>query len=187
VIGVHSQHGEDQLFEADHFVLASGSFFSRGLESRLGGIREPIFDADVLSLAERDAWAGRRLFDHHPSWASGSRPTSGCGCCAAADPSPTFTAPAACWRTMTIKEGSGSGVPLPPAGKPLAIFWRRAEMNHIPTQRHGVLAHDDAQSKGLWLRCRCRHRLAGRRSHFEFSPMMISPHIPCLHTQREEN
>ena len=25
VIGVHSQHGEDQLFEADHFVLASGS------------------------------------------------------------------------------------------------------------------------------------------------------------------
>jgi len=66
VIGVHSQHGEDQLFEADHFVLASGSFFSRGLESRLGGIREPIFDADVLSLAERDAWAGRRLFDHHP-------------------------------------------------------------------------------------------------------------------------
>ncbi|MBP8159675.1 MAG: glycerol-3-phosphate dehydrogenase subunit GlpB, partial [Aeromonas sp.] len=66
VLGVHSQNGDDQLFEADHFVLASGSFFSRGLESRLRGIREPIFDADVLSLEERDAWAGRRLFDHHP-------------------------------------------------------------------------------------------------------------------------
>ena len=66
VVGVHSQNGDDQLFEANHFVLASGSFFSRGLESRLGGIREPIFDADVLSLPERDAWAGRRLFDHHP-------------------------------------------------------------------------------------------------------------------------
>ncbi|PJG59364.1 glycerol-3-phosphate dehydrogenase subunit GlpB [Aeromonas cavernicola] len=66
VIGVHSQNGDDQLFEADNFVLASGSFFSRGLESRLGGIREPIFNADVLSLEERDAWAGRRLFDQHP-------------------------------------------------------------------------------------------------------------------------
>jgi glycerol-3-phosphate dehydrogenase subunit B len=41
VIGVHSQHGEDQLFEADHFVLASGSFFSRGLESRLGAFVNP--------------------------------------------------------------------------------------------------------------------------------------------------
>ncbi|WP_111874788.1 glycerol-3-phosphate dehydrogenase subunit GlpB [Aeromonas bivalvium] len=66
VIGVHSQNGDDLLFEADHFVLASGSFFSRGLTSRLGGIDEPIFGADVLSLADRDAWAGRRLFGAHP-------------------------------------------------------------------------------------------------------------------------
>ena len=66
VTGVYSQNGADQLFEADDFVLASGSFFSRGLVSRLGGISEPIFDADVLSLAERDDWAGRRLFDRHP-------------------------------------------------------------------------------------------------------------------------
>ncbi len=118
VIGVHSQNGDDQLFEADHFVLASGSFFSRGLESRLRGIREPIFNADVLSLPERDAWAGRRLFDHHPFMASGSRPTTSSECCVAASHSPTSTAPAACWRTMTpLKKVPAPAWPLPPAGR----------------------------------------------------------------------
>lgn len=62
-------------------------------------------------------------------------------------------------------------------------------MNHtFPLTRHGVLAHYDAQSKeGFQLRRGGRHRLASRWSYFEFRPMTILSHIPCLHTQREEN
>ena len=111
VIGVHSQHGEDQLFEADHFVLASGSFFSRGLESRLGGIREPIFDADVLSLAERDAWAGRRLFDHHPFMGFGVKTDDKLRVLRGGKPlANLYGAGSVLAHYDPIKEGSGSGV-----------------------------------------------------------------------------
>lgn len=111
VIGVHSQHGEDQLFEADHFVLASGSFFSRGLESRLGGIREPIFDADVLSLAERDTWAGRRLFDHHPFMGFGVKTDERLRVLRGGRPlANLYGAGSVLAHYDPIKEGSGSGV-----------------------------------------------------------------------------
>lgn len=111
VTGVHSQHGEDQLFEADHFVLASGSFFSRGLESRLGGIREPIFDADVLSLAERDAWAGRRLFDHHPFMGFGVKTDERLRVLRGGRPlANLYGAGSVLAHYDPIKEGSGSGV-----------------------------------------------------------------------------
>jgi glycerol-3-phosphate dehydrogenase subunit B len=111
VVGVHSQNGDDQLFEADHFVLASGSFFSRGLESRLGGIREPIFDADVLSLAERDAWAGRRLFDHHPFMGFGVKTDERLRVLRGGRPlTNLYGAGSVLAHYDPIKEGSGSGV-----------------------------------------------------------------------------
>lgn len=111
VLGVHSQNGDDQLFEADHFVLASGSFFSRGLESRLRGIREPIFDADVLSLEERDAWAGRRLFDHHPFMGFGVKTDDKLRVMRGGKPlTNLYGAGSVLAHYDPIKEGSGSGV-----------------------------------------------------------------------------
>lgn len=111
VIGVHSQNGDDQLFEADNFVLASGSFFSRGLESRLRGIREPIFDADVLSLEERDAWAGRRLFDHHPFMGFGVKTDDQLRVLRGGKPlTNLYGAGSVLAHYDPIKEGSGSGV-----------------------------------------------------------------------------
>ena len=111
VIGVHSQNGDDQLFEADNFVLASGSFFSRGLESRLGGIREPIFDADVLSLAERDAWAGRRLFDHHPFMGFGVKTNERLRVLRGGRPlTNLYGAGSVLAHYDPVREGSGSGV-----------------------------------------------------------------------------
>lgn len=111
VIGVHSQNGDDQLFEADNFVLASGSFFSRGLESRLRGIREPIFDADVLSLEERDAWAGRRLFDHHPFMGFGVKTDDKLRVLRGGKPlTNLYGAGSVLAHYDPIKEGSGSGV-----------------------------------------------------------------------------
>ncbi|MFQ2091282.1 glycerol-3-phosphate dehydrogenase subunit GlpB [Aeromonas taiwanensis] len=111
VIGVHTQNGDDQLFEADNFVLASGSFFSRGLESRLRGIREPIFDADVLSLEERDAWAGRRLFDHHPFMGFGVKTDEMLRVLRGGKPlANLYGAGSVLAHYDPIKEGSGSGV-----------------------------------------------------------------------------
>ena len=111
VIGVHSQNGDDQLLAANHFVLASGSFFSRGLESRLGGIREPIFDADVLSLPERDAWAGRRLFDHHPFMGFGVKTDDQLRVLRGGTPlANLYGAGSVLAHYDPVREGSGSGV-----------------------------------------------------------------------------
>ena len=111
VVGVHTQNGDDQLFEADNFVLASGSFFSRGLESRLRGIREPIFDADVLSLEERDAWAGRRLFDHHPFLGFGVKTDDKLRVLRGGKPlTNLYGAGSVLAHYDPIREGSGSGV-----------------------------------------------------------------------------
>lgn len=53
-------------FEADNFILASGSFFSKGLVSDIDGVREPVFGLDVESLAERAQWYRRDMFEAQP-------------------------------------------------------------------------------------------------------------------------
>lgn len=60
-----SNHG-DVRFEADNFVLASGSFFSKGIVSDIYGVREPVFGLDVESLEERPKWYERNMFEAQP-------------------------------------------------------------------------------------------------------------------------
>ena len=60
-----NNHG-DTMFEADNFILASGSFFSKGLASNLDGVYEPIFGLDVDSLDVRADWYKRNLFEAQP-------------------------------------------------------------------------------------------------------------------------
>ena len=60
-----NNHG-DTKFEADNFILASGSFFSKGLASNLDGVYEPIFGLDVDSLDVRADWYKRNLFEAQP-------------------------------------------------------------------------------------------------------------------------
>ena len=42
--------------EADHFILASGGFFSKGLRSNPFSISEPVFGLDVVFDEDRNAW-----------------------------------------------------------------------------------------------------------------------------------
>ena len=60
-----TNHG-DVEFEADNFILASGSFFSKGLASTVDGVTEPVFGLDVDSLAERAQWYRRDMFEAQP-------------------------------------------------------------------------------------------------------------------------
>lgn len=53
-------------FEADEFVLATGSFFSRGLEATRDTVAEPIFGVDVYVEDNRGDWYRRDLFSHQP-------------------------------------------------------------------------------------------------------------------------
>lgn len=60
-----ANHG-DVEFEADNFVLATGSFFSHGIVASPERIYEPIFGLDVDAAGERSEWYERNLFRAQP-------------------------------------------------------------------------------------------------------------------------
>ena len=60
-----NNHGDTE-FAADNFILASGSFFSKGLTSDIDGVYESIFGLDVDSLDVRSEWYQRNLFEAQP-------------------------------------------------------------------------------------------------------------------------
>lgn len=51
VEGIYTTNQEDVELMADFFILATGSFFSRGLVAQDDEVREPIFGADVIQKA----------------------------------------------------------------------------------------------------------------------------------------
>ena len=64
--GIRTLNHSDKLFCADNFILASGSFFSRGLLSTPSGIFEPVFDLQVNCPQERRDWTRENFFDRQP-------------------------------------------------------------------------------------------------------------------------
>lgn len=58
-------------FEADDFVLATGSFFSKGLVATPDRVVEPVFGADTVYEADRSRWYTQRFFDRHDYQAFG--------------------------------------------------------------------------------------------------------------------
>lgn len=58
-------HG-DFRFEADNFIIASGSLFSKGLVSDMDAVREPVFGLDVDYLEGRSQWYDRNMFEAQP-------------------------------------------------------------------------------------------------------------------------
>ena len=63
---ITTQNHSDVRFEADNFIIATGSFFSKGLVSDINGVREPIFGLDVNSADERTDWYKRNFFEAQP-------------------------------------------------------------------------------------------------------------------------
>jgi len=58
-------HGKFR-FEADNFILASGSLFSKGLVSDMDAVREPVFGLDVDFLECRSQWYDKNMFASQP-------------------------------------------------------------------------------------------------------------------------
>jgi glycerol-3-phosphate dehydrogenase subunit B len=60
-----ANHG-DMEFEADNFVLATGSFFSHGIVATSERVYEPILELDVDAAECRSEWYDRNLFNPQP-------------------------------------------------------------------------------------------------------------------------
>lgn len=63
---ITTQNHGDVKFEADNFIIATGSFFSKGLVADIDGVREPVFGLDVHSADVRATWYKRNLFEDQP-------------------------------------------------------------------------------------------------------------------------
>lgn len=63
----------DERLYADHFVLATGSFQSRGLMSNYHGVFEPVFGLDVDAAGDRRAWTAEYVYDAQPYMRFGVR------------------------------------------------------------------------------------------------------------------
>jgi len=62
VVKLYTNNHADIPFEAETFVLATGSYFSRGLVASATGVSEPVFGLDVVCDADRGTWYDRNFF-----------------------------------------------------------------------------------------------------------------------------
>ncbi|WP_118803354.1 glycerol-3-phosphate dehydrogenase subunit GlpB [Haemophilus haemolyticus] len=67
---------EDEEITADNFVLASGSFFSKGLISEFDKIYEPVFESDIIGVEgfndkDRFTWTAHRFAHPQPYQSAG--------------------------------------------------------------------------------------------------------------------
>ena len=57
---------DNHYLEADHFILATGGFFSKGLRSNPFSITEPVFGLDVEYNEDRNAWYDKAFSADQP-------------------------------------------------------------------------------------------------------------------------
>lgn len=63
IISVVTANLGDVNLEADNFVLATGSYFARGLSSSPEGINEPVFGLDTDCSSDRNDWYDPQFFN----------------------------------------------------------------------------------------------------------------------------
>lgn len=66
IVSLRTANHSDMEFRADSYILASGSFFGRGLEAQPNGIREVVFGLDVECDDSRAEWCGEHILDTQP-------------------------------------------------------------------------------------------------------------------------
>ena len=111
VLSISTANLGNNALSADNFVLATGSFFSHGIEAHPDKVVEPLFGADVDAAADRDNWYCHDLFGEQPymnfgvATDGGLRATKGGNAI-----SNLFVAGAVLSKFNPIKEASGAGV-----------------------------------------------------------------------------
>ena len=65
VSALYTENLGDTPLTADNYILASGSFFSRGLHATPGRIEEPLMGLDVIAVPGRENWYDKDFFGRH--------------------------------------------------------------------------------------------------------------------------
>lgn len=108
---VYSSNHGDIPFEANNVVLATGSYFSRGLIAARDRVYEPIFNLDVAYLEERKEWYAGNIFEPQAYQQFGVCTTPGFNAiCKGKTITNLYVGGAILEGFNPIKEGSGGGV-----------------------------------------------------------------------------
>ncbi|UTV26664.1 glycerol-3-phosphate dehydrogenase subunit GlpB [Photobacterium atrarenae] len=110
---IYTKHHQDMPLVAQQFLIASGSFFSRGLHAERNQIKEPVFGLDTANIPDRSHWYQGEFF------AASSHPYLNMGVQCNRQLQPTlnnhtidnlYCAGALLAHYDPVKEGCGSGV-----------------------------------------------------------------------------
>lgn len=105
-----ANHGYGR-FEADNFILASGSFFSGGLEASQEKVFEPVFGLDVDYSGTRSDWFMNNTFEAQPYMKFGVHTDSDFKVSLGGNTVPNlYAVGSALSGCNAIKEGCGGGV-----------------------------------------------------------------------------
>ena len=63
LLSVKTRLNPHMPLEADHFMLATGSFFSRGLDSSRSTLTDKTFNLDVVEAGQREEWSKERFLN----------------------------------------------------------------------------------------------------------------------------
>lgn len=107
-----NNHGDIKL-EADQFILASGSFYSKGIVATHDKLYEPIFGLDIDGDHDREKWLDDKFFSDQPYMHYGVKAND--DFCAMIDGKPIknlYVAGSVLGGANPIAEGSGAGISL---------------------------------------------------------------------------
>lgn len=108
---ISTMNHDDMEFEADSFVLATGSFFSHGLIASQERIYEPIFGLDVVADEHRSQWYDKDLYAHQPYMGYGVKTDSNLRCMLAGESIENLYAVGSVLASQNaIVDGTGGGV-----------------------------------------------------------------------------
>jgi glycerol-3-phosphate dehydrogenase subunit B len=107
-----NNHGDIKL-EAKHFVLASGSFYSKGLVATPDKIYDPIFGLDIDGDNDRNKWFDEDIFKDQPYMTYGVKTDKQFRALMNGKPIDNlYVAGSVLGGANSLKEGSGAGISL---------------------------------------------------------------------------
>ncbi|MFA8434999.1 MAG: glycerol-3-phosphate dehydrogenase subunit GlpB [Marinifilaceae bacterium] len=113
LVGIQTNNHGDIKFEADQFVLASGSFYSKGIVANHDKLYEPIFGLDVDGNADRAQWFDEKFFNDQPYMHYGVKTDKHFRALLKGEPIENlYVAGSVLGGANALKEGSGAGISL---------------------------------------------------------------------------
>lgn len=107
-----NNHGDIKL-EADQFVLAGGSFYSKGIVAARNKLYEPIFGLDIDGDTVSDKWLDEKFFNDQPYMHYGLKTDSDFRVLMNGQPIENlYAAGSVLGGANALKEGSGAGISL---------------------------------------------------------------------------